>query len=984
MSLKPLILIFQDLVQPSSTPVIPDLNAVIIGPAYDVWDYLDDGSALLLSTAYGTEDGSAASYRPPTVSDSAISINEGAYPQQSPGARVDPASLRVTFRTPRVILGSTLSTLTAAPVLGAGLTTSSSDRTLITITTPAINFLVAGIQPGDRIVLTSSAGQVYVRTVASVGEPNGDGLVASGNESKLRVTQELPASGSGSTQWTYDSTGEFRIERTLTTRDLESPLHVTFPEPGTTKMVLTGGVTLALNITPRPSVATPTPTTTAVTRPLSYAQVYLGYRALRQDLQRVNSATPSDEVSVNGIPTIRGIGKIDARNPLAVGVKLALNNGGNVRIYYWGVSSDDSTGYANARARMASRGDLYVFTLLTQDINIIAAYKAAFVQQADPTYARDKGVLQRFRMVLGSLALASTRTLVQDTIVGVATAVSGTATGKYRTLSIDDASTGLGLGVTTVLPGDFITFGLAAAAGSDWENRRGTHRIGHVNSSYVSSTTATNVEVIPGSTRWDDTAAATADDIEFVIKDAVGNVKASNYSAVEIATGSGGTLGSITYTRKAVTPVGGPYTISYVASGLSNANAAFAVTGFAIVMTLGSTITHTQLAAAVNADATLSALLTAVVASGGSQAVIPASQDPVAPASILPVSGACTAEIIANDTLFNDLVDASATFLADGIIAGDTIDIPIDPNNYDPSAFNGRLLTYRVASVLSETRLRIANGVDDDATTARELPHYYLRDISNRLLDNSAPNAINYRVRRTLTDDETITDAIALAQSLRSARATIVMPDRCRVSDLRDGSLARTTPTVRTAAGMLPAYYLACCVAGVIAGTPSQMGLTGGTFIGIDRLENATDRFTEEQLSLLSDGGFFVCTVATEGALPECVHQLTTDPTTLETGEVSVVKNLDFISTGYQQLLKSFLGRYNAIPEALSDIQEAVDTYAAQLKGRYVANIGAPLLSGRMTSLTYSPTSPDTAEAFFEVGIPRPLNNIGFHLVVKR
>jgi hypothetical protein len=984
MSLKPLILIFQDLVQPTSTPVIPDLNAVIIGPAYDIWDYLDDGAALLLSTAYGTEDGSAASYVPPTSSAEVITVNEGGYPQQSAGARVDTASVRVALRNPRVVLGSTLSTLTDAPVLGAGATTSSSDRTLVTITTPAIDFLVAGVQPGDRILLTSSAGQVCVRTVASVGEPNGDGLVASGNESKLRVSQELPASGSGTSEWTYNSTGEFRIERILTTRGLESSLPITFPEPGSTKMVIKGGVTLSLNIAPRPSVATPSPTTSAVTRPVSYAQVYLSYRALRQDLQRVNSAVPSDEVSVNGIPTITGLGKIDARNPLAVGVKLALNNGGNVRIYYWGVSSDDSTGYANARARMASRGDLYVFTLLTQDINIIGAYKAAFVQQADPTYARDKGVLQRFRMVLGSLALPTALTLVQDTIVGVATAVSGTATGKYRTFSIDDASTGAGLGVTTVLPGDFITFGLAAAAGSDWENRRGTHRISHVNSSFVSSTTATNLELVPGSTRWDDTAAAAADDVEFVIKDALGNVKASNYSSVTIATGTGGTLGSITYTRKSVTPVGGPYTIRYTASGVANANASFSLSGFTIVMTLGSTITHTQLAAAVTADTTLSALFTAVVASGGSQAVIPASQDPAAPASVLPESGTCTAEIVANDTLFNDLVDASATFLSDGVIPGDTIEIPVDPNNYAPDAFTGRLLTYRVASVLSETRLRIANGVDDDVTAARELPHYYLRDFSNRLLDNAAPNAINYRVRRMLTDDETITAAIALAQSLRSARATIVMPDRCRVSDLRDGSLTRTTPSVRTAAGMLPAYYLACCVAGVIAGTPSQMGLTNGTFLGIDRLENATDRFDEEQLSLLSDGGFFVCTVATEGALPECLHQLTTDPTTLETGEVSVVKNLDFISTGYQTLLKSFLGKYNAIPEALSDIQEAVDNYAAQLKGRYVANIGAPLLSGRMTSLTYSPTSPDTAEAFFEVGIPRPLNNIGFHLVVKR
>ena len=994
MSLKPLILIFLESATPSVTPVTPDLNTVIVGPAYDVLDYEDDGSALVLSGAYGEADANPATYSPPaTLSAAALTVLDGGYPQQSAGSRVDHASVRVHFREPRVILGTTVSTYTDAPVLGAGITTSSSDRTLITLTTPAVDYLVAGLQPGDRLILRSSAGQQVVRTVASVGEPNGDGLVASGNESKLRVTQELPASGSGSTQWTYNSTGEMRVERVLPTQLLLNNLHLAFPEPGSDKLQILGGVTLPLSITARPSVAVPSPAPSSVTRPLSYALVALSYPALPQDLPRVGRAVATDLVTVNGVPTVRSVGKVDARNPLAVGLKLALENAGQAPIFYWGVSSADSVGYANARARMASRGDLYTFVPLTQDINVIGSYKAAFEQQASPLYARDKGVLQRFRIVLGSLSLPTTETIYEGSVSGVAHAVSGAVTGRYRTFRIDNASTATpavtgvaaaALGVASVLPGDIITFGLANGAGSDWQNRRGAHRIGHVNTSYASGVTDTEVEVIPGGSRWDDAAAAASDDVEFTIATPSGVLKAWSYSSVVIATGTGGTLGSIRYTRKALTLVGGPYTISYVTSGVSNANAAFSVVGFTITMTLGTTITHTQLAAAVNADPTLSAILGAAVVSGGSQAVIPASQDPAGPASIIPDSGSCTAEIDVNNALYNELEDGSASFLARNVLPGDTIEIPVDPNNYGPDAFSGRLLRYTVASVLNENRLRIANGFDDDADVARELPHFYMRDFPSRSVDNSAPNAISFRVRRTLSDDETVVAAIARAQSVRSKRATLMFPDLVGVADLRDGSLPRATPAVRTLAGLLPSYYLACAVAGVIAGTPCQMGLTGGTFIGIDRLANSTDRFSEEQLAEVSDGGYFVCTLETEGALPECIHQLTTDPTSLETGELSVVKNLDFLAISAQATFKSFLGKFNMIPEALGAVQEGIQNLMTLLRGRYVANIGAPLQSGTITSLGPSSASADTAEAYIDVKVARPLNNLNLHLVVQK
>lgn len=1117
MSLKPLIVVYQEIAQPSATPVTPLLATVVVGPAYDVRDYPDDAADILLSDTYGRLEAGNV-YAPPSTGEDAVTVLDGAYPSQSAGARVDHASVAVTLKTPRVILGSTSLGSGVAPVLGTGVTTNTSDRSLVTFNSPTTNLLQAGLQPGDRVVLTSSLGQEFVGTVASVGEPNAAGFVPTGNENLLRLTAQLPAPSTASTglidlpagggasivdgetftisdgvnpptvfefdsgggvagsnvavtftggdtqaalrtaaiaaingvgaglkvtaspameagriyltndapgafgnvaisdtvtdvtfvhsgmsngsssasQWTYDGSGECRVERVLSTQRLQDPsrTYLIFPEPGSDKLTVRGGITVPVQITPARSVAAPSPSATTVSRTLSYAELYLSYVALRQDLQNLGTAVPSDEQTINGLPVIRGVGKIDARNPLAVGLKIALNNGGNVPIRYYGVASQDSTGYANARARLAARNDLYCFVNLTQDLNVHAAFKTAFVQQASPTYARDKGVRQRFRIALGSIPMPQEQTVYEGSISAVSSAVSGAVTGKYRTLSITAASTGSApatgavedIDFTQILPGDSVTVGLSSAASSAWQNRRGTHRVGHVNTSqnFPNSGDPSAMEVVPGSSRWDDASGAPPEDIELLVRAPDGTVKFASTAAASVSTGTGGTLGTILYSMRLPTVVGGPYTVRYTASGSSNHAVVVTLAGFAITVTFGSLATHDEIAAAVNSHPAVSAVLAALVTHGGTQAAIAGSQSPAAPAPILPGSGVCTASVGVNDALFNQLDDDSATFLQAGVKAGDLVEIPIDPNNYVPDAYAGRVLTYRVGSVQNENRLRIFNGADDGADAAEELPHFFNRDLPGRYLDNTAPNAINYRVRRTLSSLDRALALIAIAQSVRSSRLTLMWPDLVGVSELADGSLPRALPSVRTRAGLVPSYYLACAVGGVIAGTPSQMGLTGGSFIGFDRLAHTTDVFSEEELSLISDGGYFLCTQEVEGALPQCEHQLTTDPSALETGELSMVKNIDYLSINYSELLRGFLRQYNNIPEALGEIYRSVVDNTNLLKGQYIAKIGAPLLEGTITSLAQSEFAADAVELFFDAKIAVPLNNIGFHLVVRK
>jgi hypothetical protein len=119
----------------------------------------------------------------------------------------------------------------------------------------------------------------------------------------------------------------------------------------------------------------------------------------------------------------------------------------------------------------------------------------------------------------------------------------------------------------------------------------------------------------------------------------------------------------------------------------------------------------------------------------------------------------------------------------------------------------------------------------------------------------------------------------------------------------------------------------------------------------------------------------------TPTSLPFTIHQLTTDPNTLESGEFSVVKNFDFVSLFFVDILEEFLGTYNVYDETLTLIRAAINIGGETLRLRTYAKIGAPLTAFSIIDLAQSPTSADRINAHLSVGLPKPLNNIELHLV---
>ena len=328
----------------------------------------------------------------------------------------------------------------------------------------------------------------------------------------------------------------------------------------------------------------------------------------------------------------------------------------------------------------------------------------------------------------------------------------------------------------------------------------------------------------------------------------------------------------------------------------------------------------------------------------------------IAPTAITGVQSAAAAD------LFLILRDSEGTFVSAGVAAGDILEMPSDPT---ANVFDGGVSRYVIAQVLSENRLQIVNGGPDSSSIQNELPHGVRRSGGAPVPSTAS---LSYRIVRKLSKAGQVTELIALAQSFRSRRTILVWPDRVDVAGVVGGAAQ-------------PGYYLSCAVGGMTAGLPPHQGFTFLGVAGIRQIAHSNSYFKDEQLTDLSNGGWYVFAQQTPTSLPFTIHQLTTDVSTLESGEFSVVKNFDFASLFFVDILDDFLGIYNVTPDALVLLRAALDIGGETLRMRTLAKIGAPLKSFAILDLDVSPTAGDRVVTHLALGLPKPLNAIELHLV---
>lgn len=243
--------------------------------------------------------------------------------------------------------------------------------------------------------------------------------------------------------------------------------------------------------------------------------------------------------------------------------------------------------------------------------------------------------------------------------------------------------------------------------------------------------------------------------------------------------------------------------------------------------------------------------------------------------------------------------------------------------------------------------------------------------LSNQQLIVSSPivlAAVNFYVQRNLSRSQQA-DAIAAASTtFGSHRVMHVQPDLVGV--IVDG-----------ATKFLPGYYLSCTIAGLVSGLPSQQSLTNIGVAGVADLKHSNFYFTRAQLSTISASGTLLLAQESQGTIPFVRHSLTTDMTVLQYRELSVVKDIDFLSYFFHDILKGLIGKYNIVPETLQILRTTLIAGAELLKGKKLPKIGAPLVSYQIKTLKQDPVNKDQVIVEMPVELPFPMNYINLYLI---
>lgn len=179
----------------------------------------------------------------------------------------------------------------------------------------------------------------------------------------------------------------------------------------------------------------------------------------------------------------------------------------------------------------------------------------------------------------------------------------------------------------------------------------------------------------------------------------------------------------------------------------------------------------------------------------------------------------------------------------------------------------------------------------------------------------------------------------------------------------------------------VPGYYGAAALAGLLSGLPSHKP---ATFMGLGGFKRAPmadlSYFTDDELNEIAGYGYLILTQDTRTSPIYIRHQITTDPTSDYTREISATRTIDYLSVIFENAIKPFIGRYNLIDEVVEMIKDTLKMTAKVLMSLTTAFIGPPLTDfklGKVQKVTAT-----TLEVEVEVQIPMPLNYVILRIVV--
>lgn len=216
-----------------------------------------------------------------------------------------------------------------------------------------------------------------------------------------------------------------------------------------------------------------------------------------------------------------------------------------------------------------------------------------------------------------------------------------------------------------------------------------------------------------------------------------------------------------------------------------------------------------------------------------------------------------------------------------------------------------------------------------------------------------------------IPDRDGIVSALAgISTAFGNRRLLYVQPD------------SAATTAITGQEDIVPGYYLAAAIAGMIGEQPPQQGFTNFPMAGFTRLVNSNESFSDAQIAVAAGGGVYWLIQEAPGSAIVSQHQLTTDVTSIETRELSITKTVDFTAKFLRAGLRRFIGRFNITPEFLDQLSTITQGLGSSLVSRGVLN------GFELRRLAVDENQPDSIIVEIVLDVPFPANFIRITLIV--
>jgi hypothetical protein len=975
--IRPIVFVYQEFQDVVVAPGAPDLNVILVGPAYHIQDYPVDKTYIYAGDFVKTgqtvdaaclADGSSAGQ--PDPGSDILDIAEP--PNHIAGGVLDEDSVQVILDDVYIDLNH------GADGAGDGASGAvvAGENVFISASGDFENKKVA---PGDRLVMTDPAnpGDLDYTVIKRVKEVVDATTVRTTTTFKAAEIALLNAAGATpNVLW--------RVEHQLDDQVVDAAYYTVL---GNEVIVKTGPTGLRL-------------TYESLTWASNFGKVYLGYRELRTDLQKVQEISQASGI-------LSAVGRIDERNPLAGGAQVAMSNTGT-GIQVYGVASDDLAGHQAARDGLTTRSDIYAIVPMNDSISgatwvtIIAMWKAHVLAFADPAKSK-------FRVVIGSYDVLPTEKS------------SAPPSDEGSTEFVGDAD--VDVFVDPHAATNFLTAGITAQHLLDVTHADGTPDLLTVpngetifTAGYFAAGGAKDLLGVIGGKRlragtaWGpaSTHAALDERMDYFVREAILDAEGGTPIAdVDSCNWTDDTVVKITK------PASGEFADVQVGdiAKVTGADTAAHNDGFLVIAKTADDISIEMPYAA---DANTGSITVEVY-----RPILSANDCAFTDDHTITKAAAFTGAAVGDMAVFlvnsDNTTDNRGMFVVTGVTA-DTLQVAVDATYklVDPSSAIINVAIYHTKAsrgvAAGTARPRYTRLRDDTAsflTTVSqgesiEIPYpaevdplkwdtdvtSWLIDavVSDEVLDASltaleelAPKAFKepyagdmfYRISIALDKDGQVRELGTITTSLSYYRCLMVWPNECYVASLEN----ELTEQQNKQSGQ----YMACAVGGMVAGLPSHQGFTYIGIGGIEQIFNSNDYFKDDQLTDLRDFGWYVFVQESETSLPYTIHEVTTEVSTYAFGEFMNVKNFDYISTYMKEIVEQFLGKWNILPETISAITGSLNAGARYLQLRRFPKIGVPLISATIGLVEQIEI--DRLELYMDILMPKVLNQIGLHLL---